>query len=206
MPFSRALFIFIGSVRRQEKDQGILKLFMMLSNFVTIDGQHLKQKPAIHSFCSESPGDGLTGMTSGAKANQMGDLLDIKSFRTPRPEAVQPPMSNPPSTSFQNPKAELGVPSKTMGLPSLLSPPMISDGANSTEDMALYSMALKELGDEDGIYGDYVEERVNFEPPLWKCTVEFRKAQGVGESSKKRTAKHIASRSAYLQLGYPVLS
>ena len=202
--YSRALFILVGSIRRQEKDEGISKLLTMLSTFVTIDCEQPMPNSAVHPSGHECLEGGPT-QTIMESANPISFLPEILPFRTPRPEAVEPPMSTPLPTSFQPPRAELVVPPAITSHTTTPPPTTSSDGPNGTEDVALYSTILKELGDEDGRYGVYVEERVNFVPPLWKCTVVFREVQGVGESSKKRTAKHKASRSAYLQLGYPAL-
>ena len=199
--FPSALFILVGSIRRQKKDGEILKPLMMLAMFLPICCRQPKPKSSLLSSGSQSSEDDSMNATIGGSSYPVGDPPGTLSFGTSRPEAEEPPISTSPSISFLHPKAELGVPP---ALPSQL-PTTSSDGVDGTEDIASYSMTLKELGDKDGKYGVYVEKRVKLEPPLWKCTVTFREVQGVGESSKKRTAKHIASRSAYLQLGYSAL-
>ena len=205
MHYSRLLFILIGSVRRQKKDDGIVKLLLKLSKYATV---HHKQPGPIYFLNSPfrgSPDGDLTNAPAGKSPDVMGVSPEIPSFTPSMPEAAEPSTSTTLPTRSLPSRAELAMPPtithdmKTPHLSTSL------NGTNETEDAASYTMVLKEIGDEDGRYGVYVEERVNFEPPWWKCTVTFREVQGVGEGSKKRTAKHKASRSAYLQLGYPAL-
>ena len=66
-------------------------------------------------------------------------------------------------------------------------------------------MRLKELGDETNEIAVYEEERVRFEPPLWRCTVKFQGVRGTGEGLKKRTAKHKASKEAWLRIVEPAV-
>lgn len=209
--YRAVLFTYIGATRRQNSDDEILRLSLTLSKFMGSDCKPCEPKRSINpsNYESKAKAGGFAIPPIPGSSNSLGVPSVVPSFTAPqKAKAVESPPSTPPPPppSFLPTGSRLAVtPAATSGAATAL-PSTSQHGTNDTEDMASYTVLLKEIGDEDGEYGVCAEERVQFEPPWWKCTVKFRGVEGIGEGSKKRTAKHRASKSVYLQLGYSALS
>ena len=202
-----AFFTHIGAIRRQNSDDEISKLFLTLSKFMGNDWEPCEPKHSINRSNYDSTAGGFAIPPIPGSSNSLGVPSVVPSFTTPRKaEAAESPPSTSPPPSFLPTRSRFAINPAAISPTTTALPSTSQHGTNDTEDIASYTMLLKEIGDEDGEYGICAEERVQFEPPWWRCTVKFRGVQGIGEGSKKRTAKHRASKSVCLELGYPALS
>ncbi|THZ14365.1 hypothetical protein D6C89_10170 [Aureobasidium pullulans] len=124
-----------------------------------------------------------------------------------RTRGVDPP-NDPrehPDTSISNGRAE-PPPQKGMwpGRPALSreqrpTPPTEQDGP--PEEMAKFTMALKEHGDCIDAQPSYRNIMISQYPPRFKSVVSFEGTEENGESRTKKDAKHIASRKMCERLG-----
>ena len=80
-------------------------------------------------------------------------------------------------------------------------------GASTIEEMtnaelAPYTMALKEHGDESSITPVYHTQTVSLYPPLFKATVAFKGFTFEGKAKTKKQARHYAAKEAckYLEI------
>ncbi|THW77714.1 hypothetical protein D6D18_09864 [Aureobasidium pullulans] len=78
-------------------------------------------------------------------------------------------------------------------------PPTEQDGP--PEEMAKYTMALKEHGDCIDAQPSYRNIMISQYPPRFKSVVSFEGTEENGESRTKKDAKHIASRKMCERLG-----
>jgi hypothetical protein len=78
-------------------------------------------------------------------------------------------------------------------------PPTEQDGP--PEEMAKYTMALKEHGDRIDAQPSYRISMISQYPPRFKSVVSFEGTEENGESRSKKDAKHIASRKMCDRLG-----
>ena len=171
------LFTLLGSVRRKNQGSGLENLRAALAKFVKDDREEREPKFLVDRS------------TRGCQA---GELVDSPT------SSSSSPASSVPTAAFSAAAA-----SPAISTPATISQSVVQHDTEDAEDIASYTMRLKELGDENDNFAVYKEERIRFEPPLWRCTVNFRDVQGVGQGSKKRTAKHKASKEAWLQLAEP---
>lgn len=179
------LFTYLGSIRRQERGRGLKELLVTLANYVMDDPEQREPKFIVDHSIRRCQADELADSWTNTTSSPTFDRPVAASSSTPASTTTSPATASPAVTSTPLPVSL----SKTR------------DHINDAEDIATYTTLLKELGDEDSELVTYKEERLRFEPPLWKCTVNFGEVQGVGEGPKKRTAKHKASKAAWLQLG-----
>jgi hypothetical protein len=110
-----------------------------------------------------------------------------------------------PHTSTSNGRAE-PPPQEGMwsGRPALSreqrpTPPTEQDGP--PEEMAKYTMALKEHGDRIDAQPSYRTIIISQYPPRFKSVVSFEGIEENGESRTKKDAKHIASKKICERLG-----
>ena len=174
------LFRQLGSIRRQSQGSGLDNLIRdALAKFVNDDREEREPK-----FLVDRP----------TRRCQAGELVDSPTSS-----------SSSPASSVPTTLSSATAASPAISTPATASVSIVHNDIEDAEDMASYTMRLKELGDEDNEFIVYEDERVRFEPPWWRCTVNFRDVRGIGEGPKKRTAKHRASKAAWLQLGEPAL-
>ena len=173
------LFRQLGSIRRQNQGSGLDNLRGALAKFVNDDREEREPKFLVDSSTRRCQTGGLVNSPTSSSSSPASSVPTTVSSAT----AASPATSTPATASLS----------------------IVHNDIEDAEDMASYTMRLKELGDEDNEFIVYEEERVRFEPPLWRCTVNFRDVRGIGEGPKKRTAKHKASKAAWLQLEEPAL-
>ena len=117
--------------------------------------------------------------------------------RSSRSRGVDPPSDSQehPHTSTSNGRAEAS-PQEGMwpGRPAFSSPTPPAEQDGLPEEMAKYTMALKEHGDRIDTQPSYRTIMVSQYPPRFKSVVSFEGTEENGESRTKKDAKHIASR------------
>lgn len=176
------LFTLLGSIRRKNHGSGLDNLRADLAQFVKDDREEREPK-----FLVERS-------TRGCQADELIDSPTSSSSS---------PASSVPTAAFSATAASPATSTPATASPATSNPATAS--IEDAEDIASYTMRLKELGDECNEIAVYEEERVRFEPPWWRCTVNFQGVRGTGEGSKKRTAKHKASKEAWLQIVEPAV-
>ena len=65
----------------------------------------------------------------------------------------------------------------------------------------MYTSALKEMGDTEGVSPTYTLNRLSLEPSKWGATAQYKQFKSFSEGSSKRAAKHSASKALWLKLG-----
>ena len=79
-----------------------------------------------------------------------------------------------------------------------------STNASDMPDIALYTMALKERGDQQRVTPLYTEQTVKLAPPTFRVAVEFQGNTFEAWGSSKKEAKHEASKKACNHLGLKI--
>lgn len=69
----------------------------------------------------------------------------------------------------------------------------------------VYTSALKEFGDSQGVLPSYDPTQVSFQPIRWRVTVHYRDFQSSAEASSRKAAKHSASKTLWLKMGKGVI-
>jgi len=117
--------------------------------------------------------------------------------RSSRSRGVDPSSDSQghPRTSTSNGRAE-PFPQEGMwpGRPALSSPTPPAEQDGLPEEVAKYTMALKEHGDRIDAQPSYRTNMISQNPPRFMSIVSFEGSEENGESRNKRDAKHIASR------------
>ena len=171
------LFTLLGSIRRKDQGSGLENLRAALAKFVKDDREEREPEFLVDRSTRGCQASELVGSPTSSSSS---------------------PASSVPTAAFSATAASPAISTLATASRSI-----VQNDTEDAEDIAAYTMRLKELGDETNEFVVYEEERVRFEPPLWRCTVNFRDVQGVGQGSKKRTAKHKASKEAWLQIVEP---
>ena len=171
------LFTLLGSIRRKNHGSGLDNLWAALTQFVKDDREEREPKFLVDRFTRGCQADELIDSPTGSSSS---------------------PASSIPTAAFSATAASPAT--STPATASLATSNPATASSEDAEDIASYTMRLKELGDETNEIAVYEEERVRFEPPWWRCTVKFQGVRGTGEGLKKRTAKHKASKEAWLRL------
>lgn len=70
----------------------------------------------------------------------------------------------------------------------------------------VYTSALKEMGECEGILPHYTSKQISLQPPTWGVTVHYGGFRISAEASSKKSAKHSASKYLWLQMGKSLLS
>ena len=76
----------------------------------------------------------------------------------------------------------------------------LADTEQTCEDH-IYTSALKEMGDTEGVSPTYTLDRLSLEPPKWGATAQYKRFKSFSEGSSKKAAKHSASKALWLKLG-----
>ena len=75
---------------------------------------------------------------------------------------------------------------------------------SNDENIALYTMALKEFGDSSGNEPSYSCVQHTLDPPLFEVTVSVKGRQFGGRAKTKKQAKHLASQKACQRFGISI--
>ncbi|KAJ5323211.1 hypothetical protein N7476_001811 [Penicillium atrosanguineum] len=75
-----------------------------------------------------------------------------------------------------------------------------ADAEHTYEDH-MYTSALKEIGDIEGVSPTYTLNRLSLEPSKWGATAQYKQFKSFSEGSSKRVAKHSASKALWLKIG-----
>ena len=70
----------------------------------------------------------------------------------------------------------------------------------------VYTSALKEMGEAEGLLPHYTSKQISLQPPTWGVTVHYGGFRVSAEASSKKSAKHSASKYLWLQMGKSLLS
>ena len=167
------LFIYIGSVRRQDGGHQLQELLSTLSTFTMDDREERDPKYLADPLDQH--------LQAGAPVGPSNSVSPKATSTTP----VAAPLTTP-------------APFATG-----LSPSENQHNTEHITEIASYTMLLKEFGDEHGVHVTYEKERVRFSPPWWRYTVCFREVRATGEGPNQKMAKHKASKDACAQLGCP---
>ena len=201
--YRSALFTYLGSIRRQYQRRGLEDLLAICESFLVDDLEQRQPKFLVDRSTHGSHAGELAGSSTTTMSSPTSNPPVAVSSTTPAPPATSPPATSTPATSPPATSTPATSPPAT-STPATASLSTAHNLSDDTEDVASYTTLLKELGDEECKMAVYKEDMIRFEPPLWRYTVNFGDVRGVGEGPKKRTAKHKASKAAWLQLEHLV--